>query len=264
MPALFRQISDYASQTPMAWEDVYRPITVIVLAGFGILIRGWVQRRSEHRLEIPVDHAIAVFAVAWFVLELAGAILQRRMYAYHFLPVAAPTALIFGMISRKNSARALAAALAPIMLFSLIGSLEILKYPEPQQSITRASEYLLNHTKPGDAVWADLSPRILLETNLRPGARFPIMFVFGNTDATPLEYLPILLNDFEHRRPKYIILPADVEAKIKLETTEAAHLARSPLRAENFAHAWREVEAYVKSHYSPEITIRRETIYRRN
>jgi hypothetical protein len=263
MPALFRQISDYASHTPIAWEDICRPITVIVLAGFGIVVRGWVQRRSAHRVDAPISRGIVVFAVTWFILELAGAVLQRRMYAYHFLPVAAPTALLFGILPRKTSARGLLAALAPIMAFSLMGSLEILKNPEPQQSTTVMSNYLLSHASPGDAVWADLSPRVLLETNLRPGARFPIMFVFGNTDTAPLEDLPILLSDFEHRRPKYIILPADVEAKIKLETTESAHLARSPARAANFAYAWREVEAYVKSRYTPEVTLRREALYKR-
>jgi hypothetical protein len=264
MPALFRQISDYASHTPMAWEDVYRPLTVIVLAGFGILVRGWVHRRSEHRLDVPIARSFAVFGVTWFILELAGAVLQRRMYAYHFLPVAAPTALLFGMLPRRTSTRSLLAALAPIMVFSVMGSQEILKNPEPQQSTTAMSSYLLQHASRGDAVWADLSPRVLLETDLRPGARFPIMFVFGNTDTAPLEDLPVLLSDFEHRRPKYIILPANVEAKIKLETTQAAHLARSRVRAANFAHAWREVESYVKSHYTPEITLRLETLYHRN
>ena len=129
--------------------------------------------------------------------------------------------------------------------------------------MTSASRYLLDHASSGDAVWADLSPRILLETNLRPGARFPIMFVFGNTDTASLEDLPVLLSDFDHRRPKYIILPTDVEAKIKLETTQAAHLARSTIRATNFAFAWREIERYVKQNYIAETTIRRETIYRR-
>jgi hypothetical protein len=36
------------------------------------------------------------------------------------------------------------------------------------------------------------------------------------------------------------------------------------VRAANFAHAWREVESYVKSHYTPEITLRLETLYHRN
>lgn len=264
MPALFGTISDYASQTPMAFEDINRPITVIVIAGFAIFVRGWVFRRPVHRIDVSVPSAIAIFASLWFILELAGAILQRRMYAYHFLPVAAPASLIFGMIPRRQTVKAILLPLLPLMIFSLMGTLELLKYPEPQQTTTVASDYLVKHATPADAVWADLSPRILLETNLRPGARFPIMFVFGNTDTTSLEYLPLLLSDFEHRKPKFIILPADVEAKIKLETTEAAHLARSPVRARNFAFAWREIEKYVKQNYTPEVTLRRETIYRRS
>jgi hypothetical protein len=138
-----------------------------------------------------------------------------------------------------------------------------MQYPDPRVPILPTSAYLMNHTSPGDAVWQDSMPRLLLETNLRPGSRFPIMFIFGNHDTAALEYAPILLDDFERRRPKYIILPTDMDAKLQSETVQCAHLARSPVRAANFCRAWREIETYVKSNYVEEIKIRGETIYRR-
>ena len=209
------------------------------------------------------SRAIVAFAMIWFLLELLGALMQRRMYAYHFLPVAAPAALLFGILPRRDTPMHLMAALGPVIAFSLIGSVEVLNYPDPRGPILPTSAYLLEHAAPGDAVWQDSMPRLLLETNLRPGARYPIMFIFGNHDTAALEYTPVLLSDFERRRPKFIILPTDMDAKLKSETTEYAHLLRSPVRAKNFSFAWREVERYVHAHYQPEIQIRSETIYQR-
>ena len=89
------------------------------------------------------------------------------------------------------------------------------------------------------------------------------MFIFGNYDDAALKYTPILLADFEQRKPKYIVLPTDMDEKISGEITYCAHLTRSPARAKNFARAWRQVEKYVKENYSEEIRIRGETVYRR-
>jgi hypothetical protein len=260
LPELYRQISLYASQTPLVWhEDVLKPITVLVLAGFAIVVRGWVQRRDA--TDPWPAHAQVIFAIVWLVLELLGAVMQRRMYAYHFLPIAAPAALLFGMIPRRNDPVRLTAALAPVMILSLIGSMEVLKHPQP--TVLPVSRYLLERALPGDRVWQDSMPRLLLETGLRPGARYPIMFIFGNHDTAALEYTPLLLGDFEQRRPHYIILPTDVEAKLRVETSQCLHLMRSPVRAENFRHAWRQIEQYVKDRYTPEAQIGQETIWRR-
>jgi hypothetical protein len=196
-------------------------------------------------------------------MELLGSMLQRRMYAYHFLPVGAPAALLFGMIPRRNDAKPMLAALGPIMFFSLVGAIEVLKYPDPRVPIMPTSAYLLKHAAPGDAVWQDEMPRLLLETGLRPGSRFPLMFLLGNHDTAPLEYLPPLLADLERRQPKFIILPTNLDAEIESETTRCAHLLRSPVRARNFAWAWRELDGYVRRNYVPEVRIRWETIWRR-
>jgi hypothetical protein len=263
MPAVVMQISLYAASTPLHWTDVFKPITVLTLAGFAIVVRGWVFRRHVDQRVVPLERDIIGFAVAWFVLELLGGLMQRRMYGYHFLPIGAPAALLFGMIPRRDRAHTLAAALAPVMILSVLGAREVLNYPDPRLPILPTSEYLLTHAGPDDEVWQDAMPRLLLETNLKPGARFPIMFLFGNYDSAALDYTPMLLRDFEQRKPRYIILPSDVEQKIESEVTYCGHLVRSPVRAANFAWAWRRIERHVKANYQPLVQIRAETIYRR-
>jgi hypothetical protein len=263
LPELWRQISLYASQTPWRWEDIFKPITVIVLSCFGIFVRGWIFRRKAHRIAARPDRAIVAFAIIWLILEMLGAFMQRRMYAYHFLPLAAPAALLFGLLPRKTEIWPLMAALGPMILFSIAGSNEVLSYPDPRVPILPTSAWILKHSSPGDAVWQDSVPRLLLETNLRPGSRFPIMFIFGNHDTAALEYTPIMLADFEKRKPKFIILPTDMDAKLRSETTLNANLSRSPVRAENFRWAWRQIESYTKSRYTPAVQIRGETIYQR-
>ncbi|HMB96778.1 MAG TPA: hypothetical protein VKK61_12115, partial [Tepidisphaeraceae bacterium] len=104
-------------------------------------------------------------------------------------------------------------------------------------------------------------PRVLLETNLRPGSRFPIMFLFGNHDSAAMDDMPIMLADFERRKPKFMILPSDVEAKIRSETELSSQLWRSPVRARNFGWAWRQIESYVKNKYVPAVQMCDETIY---
>ncbi|HMB95415.1 MAG TPA: glycosyltransferase family 39 protein, partial [Tepidisphaeraceae bacterium] len=261
LPEMVRQISLYASQTPVQWEDFFKPITVLVLIGFGLVIRGWVFRREEHRAQTRLDRSAIAFAVIWFILEFIGAVMQRRMYAYHFLPMAAPAALLFGILPRKSEAWPIAMSLGPIILISVYLSMQVQPYPDPPTRILPLSAYLLEHASPGDAVWQDNLPRVLLETNLRPGSRFPIMFLFGNHDSAALEYMPIMLADFERRKPKFMILPSDVEAKIRSETELSSQLSRSPVRARNFGWAWRQIESYVKGKYVPAEQMGDQTIY---
>jgi hypothetical protein len=72
-----------------------------------------------------------------------------------------------------------------------------------------------------------------------------------------------MLRDFEIRRPKYIILPSDLERKLKYESERAPEMQRRPVRAENYRIAWRSIDAYVRAHYTAETTIEHETIWRR-
>src|SRR5439155_20767650 len=107
-------------------------------------------------------------------------------------------------------------------------------------------------------------PRLLLETNLQPGARIPLTFLFFNYDEAPIDYCDVILRDFDRRRPKYVLLPVDLEAKLKYERERAPEMQRRPVRARNYCIAWRRIDAYVRAHYHAEATIDRETLWRRD
>jgi hypothetical protein len=263
MPDLYRQIARYAAETPLAGSDYLKPVIVCVVVGFPTMVRGWVCRRDAIRDASTGGMAFRVFVVAWFALELTGAIMQRRMYSYHFLPVAAPAALLFGMSPRRNRISSLTAALAPAALLSVLGARETITACWGEPSRMAVSDYIVAHTSESDRVWQDSMPRLLLETNRKPGTRIPLTFLFFNHDAAPLEYCAIMLRDFEIRRPKYIILPSDLERKLKYESERAPEMQRRPVRAENYSIAWRSIDAYVRAHYTAETTIDHETIWRR-
>ena len=81
------------------------------------------------------------------------------------LPVDAPAAMLFGMLPRRNDPLPLLASLGPIMLVSLLGAREVVNHADSRIPLLPTSEYLLRHARPGDAVWQDSMPRLLLETD---------------------------------------------------------------------------------------------------
>jgi hypothetical protein len=263
MPELYHQISRYAASTPWEATDYCKPFVVLTIALFPVLVRAWIYRRDENRLPIKIEHAGAIFAVTWFVLELAGAVMQKRMYAYHFLPVAAPATLIYAMWPRRDHAGSLAAALVPLAFASIIASGEIMTFYWGTPMRSPVSEYLIARTGVNDAVWSDSVPRILLETGLKPGARIPLTFLFLNYDEAPLEYSDVMLHDFDVRRPKYIVMPMDLKDKLRDETARAPELFNRPVRKQNYVKAWGRIEQYVKEHYRFEKWMDGQMIYRR-
>jgi hypothetical protein len=264
MPDLYRQIARYAAETPIAGADYLKPIIVCVIVGLPIVVRGWVCRRDCIRGAPSGGRSLLIFSIAWFALELIGAVMQRRMYSYHFLPVAAPAALLYGVFPRRNRIAALTAALAPAALLSILGARETIAACWGQPYRLAVSDYIVAHTNESDRVWQDSMPRLLLETNRKPGARVPLTFLFFNHDAAPLEFSAIMLRDFELRRPKYIIMPADLERKLKYESDRAPEMQRRPTRAENYRIAWRRIDDYVRRNYLPEKSMDQEMIWRRS
>jgi len=49
MPGLWRQIARYASSSAWEWTDWIKPLTVLVIVGFPMLVRGWIFRRGMYK-----------------------------------------------------------------------------------------------------------------------------------------------------------------------------------------------------------------------
>ncbi|HEY1923416.1 MAG TPA: glycosyltransferase family 39 protein [Tepidisphaeraceae bacterium] len=263
IPTIWRQIANYASQSPWEAWDLSKPIIVIVIAGFPMLIRGVVFRRADHRIAGRTHRSIIVFAMIWIFLEAAGVAAQRRMYAYHFLVLAAPAALIFGLIPRKSTAFSLTAALALPMMLSAVGAAFTLKDAQNPLSRLAASDYLAAHASENDAVWQDGMQRLLIETDLKPGSRYPMTFLWVNDDDAPLQYCHAMLRDFDERRPRYILLPTKIDWYIRAVSTHIKELGLNPKRQANYVQAWHDLRDYVRKNYSPEAEAGKETIFRR-
>jgi Dolichyl-phosphate-mannose-protein mannosyltransferase len=264
LPVIWRQIARYASQSPWEMWDLSKPVIVIVIVGFPMLVRGVIFRRPEHRIRGHSDRSVWVFAAAWMILEAAGVVAQRRMYAYHFLVLAAPAALLFGLIPRRSTARALAAALAMPIALSCVGAAMVLSDAHDPLGRLPASQYLSAHATSNDAVWEDGMMRLLIETDLKPGSRFPMTFLWVNDDQAPLEYCGDILRDFDRRRPKYILLRTRIDWYIHAVSDHIKELGLNPQRKANFVLAWDELRDYVRAHYRPEAQVGEETVYRRN
>jgi len=264
LPAIWRQIADYAANSPWEPWDLSKPVIVILILGFPMLIRGYVFRRSQHREAFGAKRSIALFAILWLALEAAGIVAQRRMYSYHFLVLAAPASLLFGLIPRNLRPVPLAAALIAPALFSVFGGIQVLADASNSMRPTASEEYLTTHAQPGDAVWLDGMMRLLIWTDLQPGSRYPMTFLWVNDDDAPLRYCNAMLSDFDQRRPKYIVLPTRFDYYIHALSERIKELGLRPRRKANFIHAWLLLQDYVQRNYHAEATADWETIYRRD
>jgi hypothetical protein len=263
MPPLARQIATYARESTWTWIDVFKLPTVAIILGLPFLVRAWVFRRDAHRVDAPIDRALRCFVVAWLVLEIIGIVCQRRMYAYHFLVLAPPAALLFGMIPRRAGVGQLTAALLPAILLSVHGAGTIITYYAHGPRRLAVSEYLLSQTSANDAIWHDEMMRTLIETNLRPASRLPMTFLFANHDGAPLEFGQMLLYDFARMRPKFIVLRSDLQNWVRHQADSITELERPSARRENYFTAWKRIREYVESKYTPETQVGRETVWKR-
>jgi 4-amino-4-deoxy-L-arabinose transferase-like glycosyltransferase len=118
MPALYRQIARYAAATPFEWFDLVKPAIVIVILPSRCSVRGWVGRRD--RIDATPPRTIIIFLVAWLALEFIGILAQRRMYPYHFLPLAPPAGVALRGHSTPRTSHRLAGALLPAAVASLV------------------------------------------------------------------------------------------------------------------------------------------------
>jgi len=258
------QIASYAKHS--AWDssaDWVKPIVIAVFPGFPLLVRWGVFRKESRQNTERAPALLDSFALLWFVLETIGIVAQRRMYAYHFMTLAPPVALLFGMIPRKAQATSLAAALLPAILISASGSAQRIGAQFKWTHTLEASDYLATHAAPGDAVWQDDAGRLLIETGLQPGSRVILTFLFGNDDQAPLKLGHIIVSDLTQRRPRWVLIPTRFERFVNLYVNGNLELSRNPARGENFKIAWREIHAFTLAHYRPVAFAWYNTIYER-
>lgn len=262
MPELLRQISLYGNQTTLLPDDLLKVAVVATIIGYPMLIRWRSGTDSSALAQTQASGGIVFFTLGWLAFECLGILAQRRMYMYHFLPIAAPAAALFGLIPRAARTRTLASGLGPILIVMLWFTAPLLGKLADGFHRATLTEYFDAHAQPNDSIFCDWMPRVLLESSLRPGSRYPHLCYFGNYDTAALDYTRTLLNDFDQRRPAYIALPAQLDAYIANQLDQPIFLAR-PARAQNARIGWERIVQYVEEHYDAESTVNRWRIYRR-
>ncbi len=263
MPALWKQLATYASNTIWSWGDLWKAAVVLSIGGFPMLARIALFRRAKIDREQPIASPVIIFVALWLALETVGVIAQRRMYAYHFLPIAAPAALLFGMIPRRVTLESLLIPLLPVVVMSVGGAACVLVYHDVGNQAF-LENYLRNHaSRPDAVVWMDYTSRLMLETDFRPGSRHALTFLFVNSDESARRFSAEILDDFRTRRPEFIVLPGNLDAFLENQRTQVAELDRSPTRRASYNAAWRSIESYTKENYRAEVNVARWTVYRR-
>jgi hypothetical protein len=264
MLPLFHEISLYANGTPMDAADWIKPVVAAIVAGFPFIV-AWICRTGAvPAARLNQSSCYLQFTLIWLVLELAGVILQRRMYTYHFLPLAPPMAMLFGYFCGGRRARAYAVAFVPILLLSLAhsrGDWAVLLSTGPRN--LPQSDYLLAHATPADTVVGDPIERLLMETRLRAGSRYGHLFYFCNHDEAPLEYGRRFLEDLDRNKPTWAVFRIDRIAHRTLQAAEQTLLSERPRREANFFAAWEQIDAYLSAHYQPVAQAGEMTIFRR-
>jgi hypothetical protein len=262
MPALYRQIQLYASSSAWQRSDAIKPLLVLGILAFPPMVRFCVFRRAKEQAPTSATRYQIGFLVIWLVIEFAGVIAQRRMYAYHFLVLVPPAVLLFAALPRRASLIPLTAALAPMAILSTVGGFLAVARAKPPGRLA-VSDYLSARMSVGETVWRDDFPRLLLETGLRPASRVPLTFLFANYDAAPLEYAQMIVQDLARSSPRYVVLPADLDRYVQWHAGNILELERFPQRQRNYVQAWNEIRAFVDSRYVRDRQIGVEQVWRR-
>jgi hypothetical protein len=273
MPVLIREIRLYASGTP--WRSLLQFKTWIffVLPFAPAVLRMAIVRILGDARETPVaddatkapPQTAAVFALAWAVIEVAAVLVQRRLYGYHFLVLVPPAVVIFALWPRSQRLGPIIAAIAPVAAISIYFSITqgYRALANGGGSLSPVSRYVIDHTAPADAVWADPAARLLLETDRRPGSRLQMTFYLVNHDDAPKYFGDILLDDFEQRAVKYLILPVGWRDETRRVAQETPGTMWRPKRRAAYIAAMARIDWYVKEHYQLEATIDGKFVYRR-
>lgn len=244
----------YAANSAIDWFAAFKLATVLgtilllifVAMYFGRQVDGEAKPNARFR-------SIVLIGLFWLAIEAVGVALQRRMYAYHFLPMFAPASMLLALLPKSLSARTtLIAWILPLALsFDQTRSMYLQK-PDDRLALTG---YLQQHAGRNDRVWIDGYARLLIETDLKAGSRLPLTFLFINDDDAPLRYAQMLLNDLEMNDTRYVVLPHDIGGIVKHHIAHNRELAAFDVRRDNYARAWNQIEQAIQRDYSFEARI---------
>ncbi len=267
LPVTAQRLSAYAHGSVFDAATWIKLATVAALIGFPFAVRRMSRTAGFSGQEpLPAEagrpgHAVHAFAISWLLIEFLAVVAQRRMYAYHFLPIVPPAALLFGLLPRPVRPLPLLAALGPAAALGFVVALHVIATPTADR--LAVGRYLQARTTAGDRVWADDWPRLLLETDLRPGSRQALTFLFANDDATAGADSAQIVADLSARRPAVVVLPADLDRWLRRQTGGIAELSQNPTRAAAYVAGWRRIERYARAHYRREAVVGDEAVYRR-
>lgn len=242
----------YAANSALDSFAAFKLATVLGAIFLLIVLTMFFGRRGE-TTSTECYRSVVLLGVTWLAIETIGVALQRRMYAYHFLPMFAPAAMLIALLPRVVSARTI--LIAWILPFALSFDQTREAYSSYPNDRLALSDYLDRHAKPTDRVWIDDYPRLLIETDLKPGSRLPLTFLFINDDTAPLRYTQMLLSDLEKNDTRYVVLPQDIERNVQHHIAHNRELAAFDARRDNYAQAWHQIEETIQRDYSFETRI---------
>ena len=270
MPSLFREIRLYGSGVPWrrllevrAWVFLLLPLTPLMIRWIWDVCTSFsapAAYTSPIVAEKPAP-PVMVFAIAWCAAEIFAVIMQRRLYSYHFL-VIMPAAVLLFALGRRMRLIPILVAIAPIALISVAYSIPLFKMLRDPR-VMPVSQYVAAHTQPGDSVWGDPEARLILEADRLPGSRLQMSFYLVNHDDAPREFTQTILNDFETRKPKYIVLQQDWSKGVRQEAKETVWLTWLPARRKAYLQACDQIERYINAHYQLEKTLDGKSAWRR-
>ena len=264
MPGLLREISLYGSGTPILAADWMKPAIALLVAGLPFIFVKICRTGAAAVQGAAGPGALLFFASVWFIFEMLGVLLQRRMYIYHFLPLAPPLALLFGYVCQNRRPHVYAVALAPILLLSLAHSRDDFTILLKGGSLNLPeSDYLLAHAAATDTVVGDPLERVLMETGLRDGSRYAHLFYFVNHDKAPLEYGRRFIEDLDRHQPTWAVFRTDRKSHRLMQCIGQPMLSENPSRRANFLAAWQQIDSYLAAHYQPAADVGEMTIFRR-
>ncbi len=261
LPEVYRQIVLYGTGTP--WRQVFslKAALLFALALVPVAVRlahWYLPRRrpevsdqgGEPTQPLGARPAILAFALAWLAAEVVGVVIQKRLYAYHFLPIFPPAALLCGLVPVRPKPLVMTAAVLPAMALSLAAAWPMLRDLGGPVPMAKVIAYLDEHAKPGESVWADPSPHLTIPTGLRPGMRYVFTHYFINSDAAPAEFSSRMIADLKTRRPEWAVVMASPGLERKhAELESQPGLALNPQRRRDVRAAFATVMNYIESHY---------------